>query len=1236
MFRSFPLVCFLTIFLAATVFLPAQPAENPIRLAVVDIGTKAQPPEDFLALLDVQLSKDPAIALLERGQIKTILKEQALAATLGGELDSAGTVHAGNLLGAEALLLIEAEKNKEGETDLWLRFYNARVGILLLDTRLQLARTNTEYERQATLLAQRVCQQAKRFHVPVESMLLVGVSTIRSEELAKRWDWISDAVARKLERQLSLYPGVALMTRSQTEHLMKERDLSNDLPRALAASVILLDGSFKSPDGKNGVSLQLNAKRGGGSVGEVRVEGTTETLENLCTQAAQSLLEKLRQAPVQKAMDSTVEAGMLMEESRVYQKRGEYDRAIQPAEAACALVPDSFEYQWELFRILSSAFRGSNGFADERRQELFDHLGRVFDKTLSWAVSLEAAGQPLPAPKSYGLTAAKFVNDYFSACVEDALPTPGKDDYRNLPGREWDLYENSENRKCDFINPIIQKQREIRDRYASTRPDLVLTAMDAASELMSHTPFSFEKNQNYIRTLLDDYDTATQGKTPRKAGGPLWVPLNAFTENNKRFLKVTFFGLGGNPADDLYWGPTDRFFDEMFEKHPNPVVQIELCKAGILFYATRNRMPTVTGPGKATSSALPSIQSPETPQYAKLRKLTRQYLDAAKQDKSFSDRFIPKSYSPANKQDYSRCYYGGTFEESKNYEISMLSEIWNFAIQENLVAQSPADWVSTALRLLEACREMKRFEDGNAVLEQMDKFVPAVQSPQPFQNRQASSGRDSVKEMNERRAFEDYQQARSAYQAEYQRFLTPGAPTPAPKPRPKPVSFADSAETSSVLCSVDSLSQLVPNRETHIEFRRLLVLDKEVVLVYSATEDDPHFVHSERFGLIRLDKKTGSVLSTVPASDLTKYDYKDFREPDTYYSNPSAAEAQGNVYVGVFQQGLLVFHKDGKVERLTEAQGLAHNGIRQMVSVGGKVYALVSMKDSFQGESGLLELVPETGRSRLLVSTRTENKTIPISGYSISGIAADDRQDLLWLIVADPEKQPMCYVVFSFNPATGQFIPMPREKKENEMMPDLGLAPSHEGDWNTTSFPSDWHMVSRGDWLYIRDQEGMCRAHKKTGLMARVLGGSILRPRSVNGAVESYDIENAEWEMPGMCENSLYATPVDKGVVCAGEDGFYFFRKGTPKPEKLLTIKSKGSPRVIYQMRGIASVEEGTYLLTDRELHLVPSLCVSKPGTQPVATRTPSSPRLPDPQELRKRFQEWVDKRVEQFIQKWV
>lgn len=392
----------------------AAPDALPVRLAVLADGREEKNgAAKAMDLLLCEFSQRQELELVEREGLHLILREHGLSLAFTGEADPGSLLRCGKLLGADAVLLLKTEGHAKGGQCLRLRLLNTRHGFKLFDTLVAIASELAVRERLAKRLVERVVQHLRRVNVPSHRLKVVGVSTFRSEELAPRWDWLSDAIPSGIERNLSLRTGILLTERRAVAPLLAEREIVATLPESLMSGTLLVHGTYRVDRQADRLSVTVRVRHGKAMACESHTDGSVDALEELCARIADAVWAGMGVAPGSAAMEPSSEAEALAEEARIYISREEAARAIPPAESACALVPASVTYQKLL---LDALVRGRLRWDVETR-EYPPEAEATFFRALSLAERIVRA-HPLPAERSLSADLRHFCE--ISNCLNDA------------------------------------------------------------------------------------------------------------------------------------------------------------------------------------------------------------------------------------------------------------------------------------------------------------------------------------------------------------------------------------------------------------------------------------------------------------------------------------------------------------------------------------------------------------------------------------------------------------------------------------------------------------------------------------------------------------------------------------------------------------------------------------------------------------------------------------------------
>jgi hypothetical protein len=312
------------------------------KLAIADLGSYEKVSGSFLDSLLMAFSKHPEIALLERGEIDKLLREQALSLSLS----NAEMAKAGKLLAADAFLLLESSKS-DGNPFVRLRLIDTRYGFKLWDASLLFPAKSEEYAVESGKIASLTIQKIKKFKAIPSNLTMLGVIGFRSEELSKRWDWLAEPLSTAIEQNLALYPSMILMERTRTGSLVEERTLAAGLPEALRPSAVFVDGAYRMQreKGLDVVSVYIRCRKQDRILLEKRVEGSVNNLRDLYQTIINEIMASLGKNPDSFSMNASIEAEMAATEAETYLSMKDPERALPLAEAALSLMPDSIKYK---------------------------------------------------------------------------------------------------------------------------------------------------------------------------------------------------------------------------------------------------------------------------------------------------------------------------------------------------------------------------------------------------------------------------------------------------------------------------------------------------------------------------------------------------------------------------------------------------------------------------------------------------------------------------------------------------------------------------------------------------------------------------------------------------------------------------------------------------------------------------------------------------------------------------
>jgi hypothetical protein len=158
-----------TTLIITVALLPIQPAysqDSAVRLAVIEVAPGSPVSEVFLDLLQIELEQTEALRLVDRKDVRQLLREQALALSLGADADPDQMLKLGRLVPADLFLLAEVAPLDDGnqdvdETALRLRLVESRYGLKLADD-VRIIRAIRGSEQEAEAVVSSVAEWVRR------------------------------------------------------------------------------------------------------------------------------------------------------------------------------------------------------------------------------------------------------------------------------------------------------------------------------------------------------------------------------------------------------------------------------------------------------------------------------------------------------------------------------------------------------------------------------------------------------------------------------------------------------------------------------------------------------------------------------------------------------------------------------------------------------------------------------------------------------------------------------------------------------------------------------------------------------------------------------------------------------------------------------------------------------------------------------------------------------------------
>lgn len=293
-------------------------------------------------MVTVSLVGTKGISTVDRAEVGRILREQAMSAREGGDLQL------GRMLKADLLVVLKWNQRRETvET----RVLETRYGALV-QCGIQAFKEGA-LEELADEVAASAVRAAPKAHIDPDKCVIVSIANVWNTTGFAELIRIEEEFPDLLAACLSAADGVLVMDRRQMTALMTERELSGDRA-AMRRSAVIVQGEMGIPAGavfdKHTRPIELRVlllDAGMQEVCRITERGTVDKLDELAARASKSVLDKVRDLKIANVEASTGEAELFLNVAR---GRG----AVWAADTAVALSPTNQAAQKELIKTILS------------------------------------------------------------------------------------------------------------------------------------------------------------------------------------------------------------------------------------------------------------------------------------------------------------------------------------------------------------------------------------------------------------------------------------------------------------------------------------------------------------------------------------------------------------------------------------------------------------------------------------------------------------------------------------------------------------------------------------------------------------------------------------------------------------------------------------------------------------------------------------------------------------------
>ena len=297
-----------------------QAAEKPYRLGVVVADPALN---DFASLLTAELSAASDVELMERAEIDKVLAEQTTAGVLSG------AVHAGRVLGAEGLIVLDVA----GES-LSIRLVSVGPGVHLATTHVKWpTKESPLWAKWATTQQQALFAKLRVSRDQAVPLSVVGLrSAVHTPDSAS----VEAAASTILVDRLTAQPEIFVLERRQLQLLADEKELIDEESSRFWGGRHLLDGVIDR-DGRDPERLTIHAELkppGGGPGLAFETSGSRTNVAEAIDQLCQWVVRSLRPGSEPTQIDSVLEARRYAEEGHWARRWALHKRAESAYESA--------------------------------------------------------------------------------------------------------------------------------------------------------------------------------------------------------------------------------------------------------------------------------------------------------------------------------------------------------------------------------------------------------------------------------------------------------------------------------------------------------------------------------------------------------------------------------------------------------------------------------------------------------------------------------------------------------------------------------------------------------------------------------------------------------------------------------------------------------------------------------------------------------------------------------------
>ncbi len=360
----------------------AAPVWSQVKCAIIAGKDVAGDPPALASLLEVRLSQDERVRLVERTELDRVLQEQQLPAT--GLVGHDDIIKVGQLLRADTFVLISAEsavampsapgagtprspvdrlpsdRLPAGDVSaepsvvqalagrlVRIRVVETARGLRLWETYEQLAQGDAETV--STRIAGTILDVLRKVAAPPGEVVPIGIVDIHRVQLPEKYEPLARALPGLLSARLGKEPRIIMLEREDLGTLLREKQLTKGPEVAFWNSAVLIDGSLQR-GGDKGMEVSLRLRRADGTgVSTFETPLDPSSPATALAEASARIIEIVSDSTPSDRWNPMDEAAEFYRQGRLLAAHERREMASALFESAHTLEPNSLAYTAGLF-----------------------------------------------------------------------------------------------------------------------------------------------------------------------------------------------------------------------------------------------------------------------------------------------------------------------------------------------------------------------------------------------------------------------------------------------------------------------------------------------------------------------------------------------------------------------------------------------------------------------------------------------------------------------------------------------------------------------------------------------------------------------------------------------------------------------------------------------------------------------------------------------------------------------